>query len=130
MLVGLIGRHNAEAQVTVTDESEEIGSGIYTHANRHKHQSIMIICIKELHFCIASKPGVMKHLETPSAIAQAAVKYALHYRHLMKDARIDEIMLDVGANIGLSCVPVASAGYKVYAFEALPENIELLNRAC
>ena len=37
-----------------------------------------------------------------------------------------QLMVDVGANIGLSMLPYASLGWNVLAFEPVPRNVELL----
>jgi len=124
MLVGLIGRHKSNIRATEVEEEEEAGNGIINIGTPDilKDPTLTII-FKELGFSIVSRAGVMRHLDTPNLIAQAAIQYALHYRRLMNSGRTDEIMLDVGANIGLCSLPVASMGRTVYAFDALPENL-------
>ena len=52
--------------------------------------------------------------------------YFEHYPRLMKGALPDAIMLDVGANTGLSGLPVAALGYRVVGFEPVPFNVRIL----
>jgi FkbM family methyltransferase len=47
-------------------------------------------------------------------------------RLFMKNFPSDSIFLDVGAQIGLSSLPVASEGYSVIAVEPVTRNIEIL----
>lgn len=45
---------------------------------------------------------------------------------LVKKVSKDKVIIDVGGNCGLFCIPVEKEGYKVYSFEPIEMNIELL----
>jgi FkbM family methyltransferase len=46
---------------------------------------------------------------------------------LLKKVNPSKSIIDVGANCGLFCIPASLDGYKVYAFEPISMNVELLN---
>jgi FkbM family methyltransferase len=47
--------------------------------------------------------------------------------NLLGKINISKSIIDVGANCGLFCIPSSMYGYKVYAFEPISMNVELLN---
>ena len=46
---------------------------------------------------------------------------------MVKKLEKNKIIIDVGANCGLFCVPISLLGYTTYAFEPISMNVELLN---
>ena len=40
------------------------------------------------------------------------------------------VLLDVGANVGVFSFVAAALGYEVYAFEAMPRNVQALHQTC
>lgn len=52
----------------------------------------------------------------------------LNYRDYFKNAKSKSIMLDIGANMGLSSCPVLSKGHIVYCFEPEKINLEMLKQ--
>jgi len=46
--------------------------------------------------------------------------------NLTKKVSKDKSIIDIGGNCGLFCIPVAKEGYKVFTFEPINMNIELL----
>ncbi|NBO36525.1 FkbM family methyltransferase [bacterium] len=51
-------------------------------------------------------------------------------KNYMKRFDKSSIFVDIGANSGLSAVPIACLGYKVIAFEPVDVNCEALKKAC
>ena len=49
------------------------------------------------------------------------------YMNFFDGAR-DHVMLDVGANMGLSMLPYYARGWRVIAFEPIPENVNTMKR--
>lgn len=45
---------------------------------------------------------------------------------LVKKIDKNKIIIDIGANCGLFCVPISLSGYKTYAFEPISLNLDLL----
>ena len=52
--------------------------------------------------------------------------YSPKYQGIMRNRTPSSVMMDIGANIGLSSLPVAALGYRVVAFEPVPYNLEKL----
>ncbi len=52
--------------------------------------------------------------------------YCERYRGFFQEQAVDDFMIDIGANIGLSAFPVGSIGHRVICFEPVAVNIELL----
>lgn len=46
---------------------------------------------------------------------------------LVKKLDKTKLIIDIGANCGLFCIPVSLSGYKTYAFEPISMNVNLLN---
>lgn len=109
-VVGLIGKHG--------DNPRDYAPGIHEAAPG----ILDIIVPTKYNFCMLRRLGLHEHLDDISELANASASYTKHYVRLMRGL----VMLDIGANIGLSCLGIAKLGYKVFAFEPNPECAAVL----
>jgi FkbM family methyltransferase len=84
-------------------------------------------------FAVRGTQGIFESLSTDLAILQSYALGGSWAAPMLKLAAntlcgTDGTYIDIGANIGLTLVPIASEGFRCYAFEPEPENFESLMR--
>jgi FkbM family methyltransferase len=109
-VVGLIGKHG--------NNPHDNDPGIHDDAPGVLDE----IVPTKFNFCMLRRLGLCEHLDNNTALANATADYTKHYVPLMRG----RVMLDIGANIGLSCMGIAKLGYKVTAFECNAECAAVL----